>query len=132
MCRTGFRNRFKRLLIKVEIQIQALYGKFKKVEARNVFWFLINGGAFEFWLTARIFNCPDDDQTRGLLAQSVGARFAMFAEVQMKMVSMMTIRVRPQNGGEILASASIDFPKETTFCPFSIPPAGDIDFLAVG
>lgn len=105
--RTDFRNRFKRLLIKVEIQIQALYGK---VEARIVFWLLINGGAFEFWLTVRIFNCPFDDQTRGLLAQSVGARFAMFAEVQVKMVSMMAVRVRPQNGGEILASASIDFP----------------------
>lgn len=110
MCRADFWSRFKRLLIKAEIQIQALYGNVEKVEARIVFGLLINGGAFEFWPMARIFNGPDEDQTRGLLTQSVRAGFAMFTEIQMEMVSMMTIRVRPQNRGEILAGTCIDFP----------------------
>lgn len=132
MCRADFWSRFKRLLIKAEIQIQALYGNVEKVEARIVFGLLTNGGALEFWLTVWKFNCPDDDQTKALLAKPVGAGFAMFAEIQMKMVSMMPVCVGAQNRSEVLASASIHFPKKTTFCPLSIPTAGNIDCLAVG
>lgn len=48
MCRADFWSHFKRLVIKVEIQIQALYGNAEQVEVRIVFWLLINEGALSF------------------------------------------------------------------------------------
>ncbi len=56
----------------------------------------------------------------------------MFAQIEVKMILMMTISFWAQNGCEVLARASVYFPQEQALCTLSLPTTSDTDLLAIG